>query len=495
MKFNDLIARAGAVGVISGGADIEIRHICCDSRAARLDSVFVCIKGAVADGHLYARAAYNLGCRAFVAEHRPDLPRDAMLFISDNTRLALAKLSDALYDHPSRRIKVIGITGTKGKTTTSLMIAGILNKCGVPTGYIGSNGVEYRNFRHLTSNTTPESCDLQRTFADMASAGMKYVALEVSSQALYLDRVRCIEFDTCVFTNLSPDHIGGVEHPSFEHYKASKASLFTEYKLGRAVVNSSDPASADMLGACDCDDVENFGLGSRARHTAENIMNLRRSGSLGVSFDYICGSYRKNARIALPGEFNIENALAAFAVCGRILPSFDAMVDALSDIRAEGRFELVEALPYATIVIDYAHNRTSLYSVLKTLRSYNPRRLICLFGSVGGRTVRRRAELGAVASELCDISILTADNPDCEDPALIIRDIAASFVPGGSSYISIPDRAEAIRYAVGIIGEGDILLLAGKGHENYQLVKGIKKPFCERQIVLEAAEAIHRTPV
>ncbi len=494
MKFRNLTAAAGLDIAPAKNTGIEIGHICCDSRTARGNSVFVCISGSVTDGHLYARPAYNLGCRAFVAEQKLDLPDDAVIVYTKNTRLALAALSATLYNNPSRRLKVIGITGTKGKTTTALMIAGILNKCGIPAGYIGSNGVEYGSFKHRTSNTTPESCDLQSYLNDMANSGIKYVALEVSSQALYLDRIRCIDFDTCVFTNLSPDHIGGVEHPDFNHYKACKASLFSQYKLNRAVVNADDPHSPDILHGCSAP-VDTFGIKNKAGHMAGNISPFRTAGNLGISFDYICGSYRKNTYLNLPGEINIANALAAITVCSAIIPDTDKIIGALPDIKVEGRFELVNALPYATIVIDFAHNGTSFSSVLRTLKAYNPKRLICLFGSVGGRTQMRRPELGAIASSLCDYCILTADNPDCEDPALVIRDIAAAFVPGGCDYISIPDRREAIKYAVGILRDGDILLLAGKGHENYQLVKGVKIPFREKDIVLEAADAVMKSIV
>ncbi len=494
MKFSDLISLTCPNNYCIGNTDIEIGHICSDSRAARSNSVFVCISGSVTDGHLFARSAYNLGCRAFVAEQKLDLPSDAAVMYAVNTRKILASLSAGLYANPSQRLKVIGITGTKGKTTTALMIAGILNSCGIPAGYIGSNGVEYGNFKHRTSNTTPESCDLQRYLYEMASYGIRYVALEVSSQALYLDRIRCIDFDTCVFTNLSPDHIGGSEHPDFSHYKACKASLFTKYKLDRAIINADDINSYDMVAGCKAP-VDTFGFNTDANHRAGNISQFRTSGALGVSFDYINGSYCRRTQLNLPGEINVSNALAAIAVCRNYIPDTDRIIDTLPQIKVEGRFELVNALPYATIVIDYAHNGTSFSAVLHTLRSYKPKRLICLFGSVGGRTQMRRPELGAIASSLCDLCILTADNPDCEDPALIIRDIASAFVPGGCDYISIPDRREAIKYAVGILREGDILLLAGKGHENYQLIRGIKTPFCEKDIVLEAADAVLKSTV
>ncbi len=494
MELCNLLELAGLSCANKKYAGIEIGHVCCDSRLARSDSVFVCIRGAVTDGHLYARSAYNLGCRAFVAENKLDLPGDAAVVISDNTRRALAKLSAVLFGYPSRRLKVIGITGTKGKTTTALMIAGILNRCGVPAGYIGSNGLAYGSFKHSTTNTTPESCDLQRYMFEMAENGIKYLALEVSSQAVYLERIRYVDFDTCIFTNLSPDHIGGAEHPDFNHYKSCKARLFSEYNPARVVVNADDPHTPDIIGDYR-GKISTFGLGGNADVTAENITLLRSGNLLGTVFDFVSGGYRKRTTLNLPGNFNIQNVLAAVTVCRNIIPDIDKILSALEDIKIEGRFECIDALPYATIIIDYAHNGVSLLSALRTLRAYNPKRLICLFGSVGGRTQMRRRELGAIASSLCDFCILTADNPDCEDPALVNRDIASAFVPGSCDYVSIPDRREAIMFAVEMLREGDILLLAGKGHENYQLIKGIKWPFSERDIVLEAAAKVLTSPV
>ncbi|HHT53586.1 MAG TPA: UDP-N-acetylmuramoyl-L-alanyl-D-glutamate--2,6-diaminopimelate ligase [Clostridiales bacterium] len=494
MKLSELLSSAGLPCVNKKHAGIQIGHVCCDSRVARADSVFVCIRGAVTDGHLYARSAYNLGCLAFVGEYKLDLPGDAAVVICENPRFALARLSAVLFGFPSRRLKVIGVTGTKGKTTTALMIAGILNRCGIPTGYIGSNGILFDSFRHHTANTTPESCDLQRYMFEMAECGIKYLALEVSSQAVYLERIRYLDFDTCVFTNLSPDHIGGAEHPDFNHYKACKARLFSEYNPARAVVNANDPHTPDIIRNYR-GEITTFGLGGSAHITAGNITLLSPGNVLGTAFDFISGTYKKRTTLSLPGDFNIQNALAAAAVCQKIIPDTDKILSVLEDIKVEGRFECMDALPYATIVIDYAHNGISLSSVLRTLRAYNPRRLICLLGSVGGRTQMRRRELGAIASALCDFCILTADNPDCEDPVLVIRDIASAFVPGGCDYISIPDRREAIMFAVGMLREGDILLLAGKGHENYQLIKGIKWPFSEKEIVLEAAARILKSPV
>ncbi len=465
----------------------DVSHICCDSRFAGANSVFVCIKGALDDGHLYAVSAYKNGCRAFIAEKELDLPEGAAIAYVADSRLALSALSAEIYSHPSKKIKVIGITGTKGKTTTALMISGILNKLGYPAGYIGSNGVTYGNVSIATSNTTPQSCDIHRYLNDMLLADMKYAVLEVSSQAIYHERVAHIDFDTCIFTNLSPDHIGGNEHPTFEHYKFSKSRLFSEFSHSLTLVNTDDTAYRDMIIA-DKAKIESFGICSDAKHTASNISLRHTRSAIGMSFDYINDGISYPVNINFPGEFNVMNALAAISVCSHIHSSIRDIADAISSVTVKGRFEPVFVLPYASVIIDYAHNGTSLTSVLKTLRSYcNNGRIICLFGSVGGRTKMRRAELAEAAGLLSDYCILTSDNPDNEPPEQIIRDIANAFPEGSCPYISIPDRREAIIAGVEMLRSGDILLLAGKGHEDYQLVHGKRQPFCEREIVLEAA--------
>ena len=492
IKFRDLIKQIDSK--INITSDREINHICCDSRLAGPYSVFVCIKGAVTDGHLYASSAYSHGCRCFVAETEINLPNGCDIVYTDDSRRTLAFLSSILHSHPSKELRVIGITGTKGKTTVALMISGILNKLGIPTGYIGSNGVKYGKFRHMTANTTPESCDIQSYLRDMVDDGIKYAVIEVSSQALYMGRVRYIDFDTCIFTNLYQDHIGPHEHPTFEHYRDCKQSLFTQYNINRVLINADDQYSKYMVENCQvCH--ETFGIDKSDQNTAENISMYKLENTLGMSFDYVCDQGIFPLSIKFPGRFSISNALAAISACRGIVDDVPAIINALSQITVEGRFEIVPALPYATIVIDYAHNGASMRSVLETLRMYSPRKIITLFGSVGGRTVMRRAELGKVASQLSDYCILTSDNPDSEDPRYIIYDIAKAFDPNGCRYYAIPDREKAIVHAMSILEPGDILLLAGKGHENYQLINGRRIPFCERQIVLDTAKAMQKSNI
>ncbi|MBQ8208295.1 MAG: UDP-N-acetylmuramoyl-L-alanyl-D-glutamate--2,6-diaminopimelate ligase [Clostridia bacterium] len=488
MKLWELLKNVNINAPLSGKlGEIEISAVCCDSRKAMPGSVFVCISGAVSDGHDHAPSAYEKGCRIFVAERELSLPKDAFVLIADNTRIALAEMSQTFFGNPSKELKVIGITGTKGKTTTAHLIYHVLNTSGIKAGYIGTNGIMFDGKFYETVNTTPESYDLAQYMRKMLDSEVKYLVLEVSSQAIYMDRIRGMEFETCVFTNLSPDHIGGNEHPTFEHYRDCKARLFSEYKPKIAIFNADDEASDYMMSNCPAPKFS-YSIKGNGHFLAEKLEYYRDGGRLGVKFDMKAGGeLSAKVDLPLPGDFNASNALAAAAVCISAGVSFDKIVSALSTASLRGRFEIVDALPYATFIIDYAHNGVSLRSVLTTLRAYEPKRLICVFGSVGGRTKLRRAELGKVAGELCDLCIITSDNPDNEPPEQIIDEIAAAFGEGSCPYVKIPSRREAVLYAVRNARKDDIILFAGKGHEEYQLICGKREYFCERETIIEGA--------
>lgn len=456
-------------------------------------SLFVCIRGAVVDGHDFALRAYAGGCRLFVAERLLGLPVDALVVHVTDARRALARMSAAFYGYPARELTVIGITGTKGKTTTALLIRHMLEQNGIPAGYIGSNGVEFAGKFFPTANTTPESCDLHAYLRQMVDAGVKYVALEVSSQALYLHRVHGLEFPIAIFTNLSHDHIGGVEHPTFAHYRDCKRSLFTHHATGTVIANLDDPATPDMVAGCRR--LVGVSVEGEGDLVARDIALFRRESRLGVEFVVRHGGEEVAFALPMPGAFNVHNALCAAAVGLEAGLTPAQIAASLARISIKGRFEAIDVLDGVTFLIDYAHNGMSLRAALETLRLYHPSRLICLFGSVGGRTQMRRPELGAVANELCDLAILTADNPDFEDPAAVIADIAAAFTPDGCPYLVEPDRAEAIRMAVELARPGDIVLLAGKGHEDYQLIEGKKVPFDERAVLHECAARLRQKQV
>lgn len=478
IRYREVINRSGI-----DPAQTDVLSLCCDSRKVFADSIFVCITGAATDGHSYAKAAYDRKCRIFVAEHAlEELPDDVMVIVTGDTRIALAQLSAAFFGNPADEMTIIGITGTKGKTTSSLMIYHVLNNNGIPTGYIGSNGICFGEYTFGTVNTTPESYDLHYYMRQMLSAGVRTLVMEVSSQALKMARVYGIRFDTCVFTNLSPDHIGEFEHPDFDDYKRCKKSLFTDYGAEYMVYNADDEYASEMIGGvrCEKDGVSLHGAGG---FCAEDLTYFRSPGNIGISFSYLRKNERYPVSVAFPGEFSVYNALFAIAVCTHLGLKAENIVHTLRDIRIKGRFETYELPNGATAVIDYAHNGVSLKAALQALRAYEPNRLICLFGSIGGRTQIRRAELGLVASRDADFCILTSDNPDNEPPSAIIGEIATYFTNGTCPYIAIADRRKAIEYALAHSEKGDIILLAGKGHESYQIICGVREDFSEAEII------------
>ncbi len=469
------------------GKECEISRVICDSREAAEGSLFVCITGFSSDGHAYAKRAYDLGCRVFAVEKEVDLPDDAIVIMQENTRITLAKLSAAYYDFPAQKLKVVGITGTKGKTTTALMLSAILNKNGISAGYIGSNGIDFAGNHYETNNTTPESLDLHYYFKEMVDAGVKACVLEVSSQALYLDRVYGIPFFSTAFTNLAPDHIGGVEHPTFEHYRDSKKRLFTEYPSQFAVYNAEDTESDYMLNGCGsllC----SFGLDKGDFH-ASDVEPFMENGVLGVSFTAHMFTEKLNVQLPMPGQFSVANALCAVALAHRFGVSLAESAAALGTAYISGRFEIVQTKLDTVFVIDYAHNGFSLTNALETLKSYSPNRLWCVVGSVGGRTKGRRSELGTVASRIADIVVLTADNPDFENPMDICNEMHGAFEREVPCEM-FADRSDAIKYVLANVKKNDIVLFAGKGHEQYQLVRGSKLPFSERKLIEQYASEL-----
>lgn len=464
---------------------LAIDDIVYNSALARENTVFFCLVGFRTDGHRYAAQAYEKGCRVFVCEHTLPLPTDAVQLIVDNARLALAEMSANFFDHPERRLKIIGVTGTKGKSSVCEMLRHIFTADGHPTATIGTIGIRLGDCITPTENSTPESYVLYRTFAEMLQSGVEYVAMEVSSQAMYLDRVHGIDFAAAVMTNLYEDHIGTSEHPSFEHYKACKRQLMSRT---RCVFLNADDAYADEFAACSLGEIHRYGLDRPAETTADNIENHRSGSSFGIAFDCYCAGESAHVRLPVPGRFSVYNALAAIAVAQHFGIAVSKAAEALSTVRVPGRFEVVPTgLLGVTCIIDYAHNGKSLTSALSAIREFAPRRIVCVFGSVGGRTKNRRRELAEAAGTLADLCIVTSDNPNFESPSAIVDDIA-SYIPA-EKCCRIPDRREAIHHALQIAQSGDFLLFAGKGHEQYQLINGQKLPFSERDEILAAAHA------
>ena len=475
--------------------DIEVKDIAYNSKNCKDGFMFVALVGETVDGHKFVKNAYENGARVFLLQknsdynrYAMDLKADAIKIFVDDTRLALSKVSHNFFQKPSNSLKIIGVTGTKGKTTITNYISNVLNESGLNTGVIGTNGTFYNGISESTANTTPESYELHRIFRKMLDSGVKCVAMEVSSGGIMHNRVEDVDFDVAIFSNLSPDHIGPKEHPTFEHYLECKAKLFKLAKHG--IINIDDDYAEEIIKNATCN-IETFAIENNdADLVAENIKYSKEIDSLGVSFDCKNAEGEFSCYICSPGTFSIYNALAVIAVCKYLDVKKDIMINSLKNAKVSGRVEVLSVLPYATVIIDYAHNGISLENILQTLKKYEHNRVICLFGSVGGRTEIRRKELGDVAARECDVAILTSDNPDFEDPMNIINDIAQSFEGSSCKYLKIPDRVEAVKMAIRIAEPGDMIVFAGKGHEKYQLINGQKVPFDEAKIAQDEAKKL-----
>lgn len=484
MKLSELLALS-RLSPVPASFDHEIESVTGNSAEAGAGSLFVCVRGFTNDGHDFAPDCYARGCRTFVAERPLDLPSDALVITVENSRRALASVSHAFYGFPSEKLRVIGITGTKGKTSVTHTLAAILNSAGIPAACIGTTGVDLPGYHAETGNTTPESIRLASILADLVNRGVRVAILEVSSQALYLDRVYGIRFFATAFTNLSPDHIGSSEHPSFAHYLHCKHKLFAEYPAHLAVFNASDPYFAAMSENC-LAGMRTFGTPA-SDYFGSDICSSVSDGTPGVRFTLCRGSLRLPAFLPLPGEYNVQNALCAIALAEALGVPPAQSVSALQAVRVPGRSEPFYAPTGALFLIDYAHNGISVENVLRTLRPLCKKKLWCVIGSVGGRTRLRRSAIGKAVSTLCDEVVLTSDNPDYESPRAICEDIRDAFVRDVSCHV-IENRADAIRFAAQHAAKGDIVLLAGKGHEQYQLICGEKHPFSERAVLEECFE-------
>lgn len=473
---------------LKGDGSAEITSVVNDSRKAGAGSLFMAIVGAVTDGHRYLENVVKSGCRAVLIEKGAGLPEglawpeDMTVVESEDTRYAMAMISAAWFDYPAEKLKMIGITGTKGKTTTTYMVKSILENAGYKVGLIGTIEIIIGD-RHIhAEHTTPESYTLQSYLREMADEGCDMVVMEVSSQALMLHRTAGIPFEIGVFTNIEPDHIGPAEHESFEDYLHCKSLLFRQCRLG--IFNADDEHLEDILKGSTCR-VETFGIDNpKADLSAVNIRHIHEKGYLGVRFDTE-GMLRLSAELDIPGKFSVYNALAAIAICHHFNISREDILKALKEAKVKGRIEIVRVSDKFSLMIDYAHNAMALKSLLTTLRDYHPKRLVCLFGCGGNRARSRRFEMGEVSGQLADLTVITSDNPRFEEPEAIIEDIKTGIAGTSGRYVEIPDRREAIAWVIDHGEEGDIIVLAGKGHEDYQEIRGKKYPMDERVIIEE----------
>ena len=469
---------------LQGTTDKEITSVVYDSRKAEPGSLFLCIKGAVSDGHAYAKEVAEKGASVLVVQDVVEVPEDVTVIQVENSRYAMACISAAWFDYPAKKLKTIGITGTKGKTTTTYLVKSILENAGHKTGLIGTIETIIAEEHIPSANTTPESYLVQQYFAKMAEAGCDSVVMEVSSQGLMLHRTAGFTFDIGIFTNLEPDHIGPNEHKDFEDYLRCKALLFKQCKTG--IFNADDQHLEQILEGHTCE-VETFGFSEKADLRAENTKLVTGKGTLGIHYD-VKGLMDFPVEIDLPGKFSVYNSLTAIAVCRHFNVTEENIQKALKQAKVKGRIEMVKVSDDFTLMIDYAHNAMSLESLLTTLKEYKPNRLVCLFGCGGNRSKLRRYEMGEVSGKLADLTIITSDNPRNEEPQEIINDIKVGIGKTDGKYVEIIDRKEAIAYAIHHGQPGDIVVLAGKGHEDYQEIKGKKYPMDERVLIQEILE-------
>jgi len=482
-KLTDLLEHV-EYQCLQGTTDKEITSVVYDSRKAEPGSLFLCIKGAVSDGHSYAASVAEKGAAVLVVQDEVDVPKDVTVIRVKDSRYAMACIAAAWFDYPAAKLKTIGITGTKGKTTTTYLVKSILENAGHKTGLIGTIETVIGDTRIPSANTTPESYLVQEYFAKMAEAGCDSVVMEVSSQGLMLHRTAGFTFDIGIFTNIEPDHIGPNEHKDFEDYMHCKSLLFQQCKVG--IFNGDDPHLAQILEGHTCQ-VETFGFSEKADLRAENTRLVTGKGTLGIAYD-LKGLLDFPVEIDLPGKFSVYNSLTAIAVCRHFGVSKENIQKALKNAKVKGRIEMVKVSDAFTLMIDYAHNAMSLESLLVTLKEYRLNRLVCLFGCGGNRSKLRRYEMGEVSGKLADLTIITSDNPRDEDPQEIINDIKVGIGKTTGEYVEIIDRKEAIAYAIHHGQPGDIVVLAGKGHEDYQEIKGKKYPMDERVLIQEILE-------
>lgn len=465
--------------LVQGTIDREVTELVYDSRKAVQDGIFVCISGAVRDAHDFVAEVVEKGITTVVVEKDVEVAEDVTVIKVENTRLALACLSAAYFGHPARELKTIGITGTKGKTTTTYMVKSILEKSGFKTGLIGTIETIIGDKNIPAVNTTPESYIVQKTFREMVDAGCQAVVMEVSSQGLMLHRVGGFTFDYGIFTNLEPDHIGPNEHKDMDDYISCKAMLFKQCKQGILNVDSEYFEKVTEGHTCE---IETFGFGERASLRAENVDLFSKAGTLGVEFD-LKGLLDFHVAVDVPGKFSVYNSLCAIAICRHFGVAEETIKKALLEIKVKGRVELIPVSDRYTLMIDYAHNAMSLESLLTTLKEYNPKRLVCLFGCGGNRAKARRFEMGEISSKYADLTVVTSDNPRDEEPQDILDDIVVGVKKGPGKYVTIIDRKEAIKYCMDNAEDGDVIVLAGKGHEDYQEIKGKKYKMDERDLI------------
>ncbi len=481
MRLEDLLSEI-EYEIVNGKKEREISCVVYNSNDIVEGCLFICVKGARFDGHSAVPEAISKKAAAVVVSDTVDvMGSDITVVKVEDTRYAMAFIAAAVNNHPAKKLTTIGITGTKGKTTVTYMVKSILENAGHKVGLVGTIETIIGDEHIPSKNTTPDSYKLQEYFAKMVEAGCDTVVMEVSSQGLMLHRTQGFVFDIGIFTNLEPDHIGPNEHKDMADYMRCKGLLFKQCKVG--IVNGDDEHVDTVTSGHTCE-LLTYGLKEGVSYRAYDMRLTRGEGSIGVDFR-VAGNVNMEVEVNTPGIFSVYNALTAIAICDQFKADEKAVNKALRSVTVKGRIEIIPVSDKYTLMIDYAHNAMALNSLLKTLKEYNPHRLITVFGCGGNRDRNRRFEMGEVSGKLSDLTIITSDNPRDEEPLDIMEDIVTGVEKTTGNYIKIADRKEAIRYAITHGEPGDIIVLAGKGHEDYQEIKGVRYPMDERILIKE----------
>ena len=475
---------------VRGDLDIEISGIENNSKNVKKGNLFVAIKGFSTDGHQYVENAIENGANAIMIQEGCNIkdiniPENVTVVMAKDTREGLAVASDNFYEHPSRKFKLIGVTGTKGKTTTTFMIKEILEKAGKKVGLIGTIATYINNRKIKDSDrTTPESLELQQIFSEMVKEGVEVVVMEVSSQSLKLNRVEGCEFDIVIFTNFSEDHISPKEHPDMQDYFNSKLKLFKMCKTG--IVNTDDLYGAKIPRMFPENNITTYGIDNHANLLAKDITITNSY----VDFKVKIKDRNERVKTGIPGRFSVYNSLAAICVAQKFGVEPEKVKEALLEVRVPGRSELVDNEKEIPIMIDYAHSPESLENILQATKSYTRGRVISVFGCGGDRDAGKRPIMGEISGRIADFTIITSDNPRTENPEEIVKQIEEGMKKTKGKYKVIVDRKEAIKEAIKMANKRDIVILAGKGHEPYQEINGEKHPFDERIIVKDIIEEL-----
>jgi UDP-N-acetylmuramoyl-L-alanyl-D-glutamate--2,6-diaminopimelate ligase len=487
MKLMELLADT-AIPCPAGLSEMEITGIAYDSRQVKKGHLFICIKGYDTDGHKYASDAVLKGAAIIISEHELHTVKVPVLIAVD-TRKALSKIAANYYNHPTRDIRIFGVTGTNGKTTITYMLKSVLDAAEESCGILGTIAYKFGDKVYESINTTPESLELQKLFSEMHIDGIKNCVMEVSSHSLSLSRTADIHFDYSIFTNLTPDHMDF--HEDLDDYFDSKKKLF--YQTATAsTINIDDRYGRQLFDELERNAITSLShsLKSKEANFYGEILTSTEKGSEIRLFQM--GKSLGTFKIRTPGTFSIYNALATASICLIAGLDFKVVKKGLEILKGvPGRFELVENARDMTVIVDYAHTPDALEKVLKTALGFKRGRLICVFGCGGDRDRKKRPMMGKAAGELSDYCIITSDNPRTEDQAGITADIEEGIYDTGCVYEIIENRYEAIRKAIAIYRKGDTLIITGKGHEDYQIIGTVKSHFDDREVAKEIIAAIN----